>query len=89
MAELRSSSNFADVRFLDRERVLRSLREAVADAKARHPEIVHVWLFGSLVEGNWTGDSDADLMVIVRRNFHDLFKRAIYQIHSSEIPGVL
>jgi predicted nucleotidyltransferase len=66
--------------------VIQSLREAVADAKARHPEIVHVWLFGSLVEGNWTADSDADLIIVVRRGFKDLFDRSEYQIHSPEIP---
>lgn len=86
MTEHKPFSNFAEVRFLDLERVLRSLREAVAGAKARHPEIARVWLFGSLVEGNWTADSDADLMVVVRRSFKDLFDRSDYQIHSREIP---
>jgi predicted nucleotidyltransferase len=66
--------------------VIQSLREAVADAKARRPEIVRVWLFGSLVEGNWTADSDADLIIVVRREFKDLFDRSRYQIHNLEIP---
>jgi predicted nucleotidyltransferase len=86
LTEHRPSFNFAEVRFLDRDRVLRSLRDAVVAAKARYPEIAHVWLFGSLVEGNWTADSDADLMVVVRRTFDDLFDRAPYQIHTGEIP---
>ncbi|HTV54559.1 MAG TPA: nucleotidyltransferase domain-containing protein [Terriglobia bacterium] len=66
--------------------MIQSLRETVADAKARHPEIVQVWLFGSLVEGAWTADSDADLIIVVRREFKDLFDRSHYQIHSPEIP---
>jgi predicted nucleotidyltransferase len=86
LSERRPSSNFAEVRFLDRDRAIQSLREAVARAKACRPEIAHVWLFGSLIEGNWTADSDADLMVVVRRNFTDLFDRSHYQIHAAEIP---
>jgi predicted nucleotidyltransferase len=82
----KSSSNSVVVRFLDRERVLHSLRDAVIRAKVCHPEIAHVWLFGSLVQGNWTADSDADLMVVVRGTFKDLFERAKYQIRSAEIP---
>jgi predicted nucleotidyltransferase len=82
----KQSSNFAEVRFLDRDRLLHSLRKAVTAAKTRQPEIAHVWLFGSLVEGNWTADSDADLMVVVRRDFNDLFDRSAYQIHTAEIP---
>jgi predicted nucleotidyltransferase len=79
-------SNSAEVIFLDRERVLRSLREAVADAKAQRPEISRVLLFGSLATGEWTADSDADLIVVVRKSFKDLFERAVYQIASREIP---
>jgi predicted nucleotidyltransferase len=43
----------------------------VSEAKAAHPEIVKVLLFGSLVQGNWTADSDADLVVVVGREFPD------------------
>ncbi len=76
----------AEVRFIDRELVIRDLRQAVAEAKARHPEIFRVFLFGSLVEGNWTADSDADLMVVVRRDFSDILERSPYQIFTSSIP---
>ena len=44
-------------------------------------------LFGSLVQGNWTADSDADLIVVVRREFPDfLSSRAPYQIFARSIP---
>jgi thiamine pyrophosphate-dependent acetolactate synthase large subunit-like protein len=59
----------------------------VGEAKAAHPEIVKVLLFGSLVQGNWTADSDADLIVVVGREFPDfLNSRAPYQIFSRSIP---
>ncbi len=84
MAE--GSSNFAEVRFLDRERVIRDLRQAVAEAKARNPEITKVFLFGSLVQGNWTADSDADLMVVVRKEFTGFSDSVPYQIYTNSIP---
>ena len=44
-------------------------------------------LFGSLVQGNWTADSDADLIVVVRREFPDfLSSRAPYQIFTHSSP---
>ena len=72
------SSNFAEVRFLDRQAVLNDLRRAAAQARAEHPDVARVLLFGSLVRGNWTADSDADLIVVVRRDFADMFERSRY-----------
>ncbi len=80
-------SSFAEVKFLDHHQILCDLRQAVSEAKAEHPEIVKVLLFGSLVQGNWTADSDADMIVVVRREFPDfLSSRAPYQIFTSAIP---
>jgi predicted nucleotidyltransferase len=66
--------------------VLVELRQAAASARAAHPEIARIFLFGSLVRGNWTADSDADLIVVVRREFADIFERSPYQIHVASIP---
>lgn len=79
-------SNSAEVRFIDREQVLRDLRRAVAEAKARHPEIVAVYLFGSLAQGTWTADSDADLFIVVRKTFETFSASCRYQIYSPSIP---
>jgi predicted nucleotidyltransferase len=80
-------SSFAEVKFLDRDQILCELRQAASEAKAAHPEIVRVLLFGSLVQGNWTADSDADLIVVVRREFPDfLNSRAPYQVFTPAIP---
>jgi predicted nucleotidyltransferase len=83
---LEKSSNFAEVRFIDREQVIRDLRQAVAEAKARYPEIVKVFLFGSLVRGNWTADSDADLIIVARRDFDGFAESCRYQIRTDSIP---
>jgi predicted nucleotidyltransferase len=79
-------SNSVEVRFIDRDVVIRDLRQAVAEAKAAHPEIVKVLLFGSFVEGNWTADSDADLFVVVQKEFADIFDRTSYAIFAKGIP---
>lgn len=79
------SSNFAEVRFIDYDQTLRNLRRAVAEAKKARPEIVKVFLFGSLVQEDWTADSDADLVVVVRRQFSRFLDRGDYQISA---PGI-
>lgn len=83
---LDKSWNSVEVRFIDREQVIRDLRQAVAEAKARQPEIVKVFLFGSFVQGNWTADSDADLIIVVRREFANIFDRGNYAIFTKSIP---
>lgn len=76
----------AAVRFIDREKVLSALRHAASAApRFLYPEIVKVFLFGSFARGNWTADSDADLIVVVRREFPDVLDRSRYQIHTKTI----
>jgi predicted nucleotidyltransferase len=79
-------SSFAKVRFIDREQVIADLRGAAASAKQRLPEIAGVFLFGSLAQGNWTADSDADLIVVVRKDFPNILDRSPYHIHVKSIP---
>jgi len=82
---LEQSSNFAEVRFLDLEKVISDLRSAASQVKASHPEVAKVFLFGSLTDGTWTADSDADLIVVVRKLFPDILARSQYQIHVASI----
>ena len=51
---------------LNREGVLRRLKEIVEEASRVFPEIVEVRLFGSLAKGEETGLSDADLLVVTQ-----------------------
>ena len=75
----------AEVRFLNLDEVVSDLRRAAREARSSHPEILRVLLFGSLAQGNWTADSDADLVVVVRKDFPDLLSRSRYQIH---VPSI-
>ena len=79
-------SSSAEVRFLNLDEVVSDLRRAAREARSSLPEILRVLLFGSLAQGNWTADSDADLVVVVRKEFPDLLARSRYQIHSPSIP---
>lgn len=83
---LDKSLNFAEVRFINRDGVIADLRRAATEAKRRCPEISRVLLFGSLVRGDWTANSDADLAVVVRRKFSGAVGRARYQIFTKAIP---
>jgi predicted nucleotidyltransferase len=78
-------SSSVEVRFIDRDHVIHDLRVAAAAAKRAYPEIVKVLLFGSLVDGTWTADSDADLMIVVRKEFSDFFESCRYQIYAGAI----
>ena len=51
---------------LDRDEVLKKLREIAQDASRTFPEIVEIRLFGSLASGTETGLSDADIFVLVQ-----------------------
>jgi len=41
------------------------LRDSAQRARDEHPEVVEVHLFGSLARGDYTGTSDADVLMIL------------------------
>jgi predicted nucleotidyltransferase len=55
----------AGVKFLDRGKVLAELRKAASCLKEARREVVSVYL-GSLARGDYTGGSDADILVVVK-----------------------
>jgi predicted nucleotidyltransferase len=79
-------SSSVEVRFIDGDAVIAELREAARNARASAPEIERVFLFGSFAKGNWTAESDADLLVVVNHDFPDILSRACYQLHVSSVP---
>lgn len=64
----RRSSSSCGVVFLDRAAAIRRLRAAVAELRARRPDVVEAWLFGSLARGGATARSDADVLLVVDRD---------------------
>ncbi len=60
---------------LNREGVLRRLKEIVQEASRVFPEIVEVRLFGSLARGEETGLSDADLLIVTEGEIENPIER--------------
>jgi predicted nucleotidyltransferase len=51
---------------IDRARTIERLRTRAREVLERRPDVMAIWLFGSLARGNAVPGSDADLYVIVR-----------------------
>jgi predicted nucleotidyltransferase len=64
MRQIRSSGS-VKVISLDRDEVLRQLREVAAEALKVFPHLQEVWLIGSLARATHTGTSDVDLLLRV------------------------
>ncbi len=62
---------------LDRDRVVRSLREAAQRLVDEDPRVLRVLLFGSLLRGNYGAMSDADVAVILSDSPEPLWFRRI------------
>lgn len=64
----RRSYGSATVFWLDREEAERRLRHAAARLVAERPEVLAVYLFGSLATGRAVPGSDADVLVVLDRS---------------------
>ncbi len=53
---------------LEYDRVLKALRRYAAEELAPRPEVREAVLIGSLARGDWSAESDADVVVIVDRS---------------------
>ncbi len=56
--------------WLNREAALQQVREAAARLVQTRPEVVAVYLFGSLARNQATPRSDADLLIVLRLSSH-------------------
>ncbi len=64
MRQIRSSGSVKAIS-LDRDEVLRRLREVAAEALETFPELRQIRVIGSLATGTQTGTSDVDLLLQV------------------------
>ena len=62
------SLNSVKVFFADKDKVLRQLKEYVADLKRKRPEVEKVGLFGSYATDTYGPASDVDLLIILQRS---------------------
>jgi len=86
----RISSGSARAIFLEKDRLIRVIEGASAELKAAFPYVKAVFLFGSLVRGDFRGTSDADILVVVshkltKDNFLKI-RNEIYDFLAERIP---
>jgi len=67
----RRSSSFAAVQFLDRDAVVAALRRLAESLRRADGEVQSVVLFGSIARGDCGRRSDADLLVLLKRDRDD------------------
>ena len=76
-------------RFLDKEKVIAKLSKLAKKAKGKNRNILHVILFGSLVNNTYTAASDADILVILKRDssrFMDRIPDLLYLFADAPLP---
>ncbi len=54
--------------FLNKNKVLRKLIQLAKKAKVQDKNISKIVLFGSIAENNYTGTSDADILIILKES---------------------
>ena len=69
------SSGSVKVLYLDRQKVLAQVRQAVARLTRQHPEVEKVILFGSMAKGTAVPGSDVDLLVVLSRSGRPFLER--------------
>ncbi len=52
--------------FLNRDKVMTELKKSAEDIKSRFPSVKGIYLFGSLVRGDYHGLCDADIIVVFK-----------------------
>jgi len=63
------------VEFLDKKKVLQSLRRAARQLRQSHSLVQQVVLFGSLAKGDYVPGSDADVLVILEGDSRSFMER--------------
>jgi predicted nucleotidyltransferase len=72
--------------WLNLDEVKGRLTKAVQKLARRHPEIVEVWLFGSLARSQAVPGSDADVLLILKESDLPFLERGAY--YQPEFCGV-
>lgn len=69
-----ASSHFAKVEYLRLDKILPELRESSRRLK-ENPNVLSVKLFGSLVNGNYSPGSDADILILLQKDSRRIIDR--------------
>jgi predicted nucleotidyltransferase len=81
------SSGSVEITSVDRPALLAGLRERAARLAREHPEVADVYLFGSFARGNFTPESDVDLLIVVDQTDAPFLQRPdAYRDVFSDLP---
>jgi len=86
---LSKSYNSVKIRSLKRDFVTKQLKKIAGDIIRKHEAVREVSLFGSLANGNYTGSSDADILIILgedSRRFIDRIPTFLSAFLHAQIP---
>ncbi|MBN2030826.1 nucleotidyltransferase domain-containing protein [bacterium] len=82
----KASSHFVRVEYLHLIDILPKLRESLKGLK-QNPNVVSVKLFGSLVKGNYSPGSDADILILLQKDSRRIIDRIPeYLAYFSHVP---
>ena len=65
---LKKSYDTVKIKFLNRDKVIRKLKHIAGGIIEENPKVMEVSLFGSLAKGNYTGRSDADILIVLKED---------------------
>lgn len=85
----RTSSPTARVRFLDGPKAIEELRQRAQRVAEEHPQVLAIYLFGSLARGNYAPGSDADLLIVLahdERPFMDRIPPFLRLLQPGPVP---
>lgn len=86
---LERSYDTVKIKSLDKNRILRKLRHIARGIIKRDQVVVEISLFGSLAKGNFTGASDADILIVLKndsRRFIDRIPNYLGDFLQSDVP---
>ena len=87
MAE--KSYDTVKIKSLNKNKVLRKLKHIAGGIIKENPKVMEISLFGSLARGNYTGRSDADILIVLKedsRRFIGRIPRYLSSFLYADIP---
>jgi predicted nucleotidyltransferase len=77
------------IKSLDRAKAIKKLKRIARDIMREDPNVMEVSLFGSLAKGNYTGGSDADILIVLgedSRRFMDRIPPYLAPFLDTDLP---
>lgn len=71
----RKSSSFVKVKFLDAPEIIRKLKLVSRDLLEKNKNVLCVYLFGSLAKGTYAPGSDADILIVLKKDDRRIMDR--------------